>query len=67
MRDYHSTVLKGVQINNHILSPPPKVQVNKDNIHIPKEALLGSFRESTDSTNPYNILTTFWAVIFHHA
>ena len=56
-RDYHSAVLKDVKINNKVPAPPPKIAVNKDNIHIPQNALLQSFKQSGDPKNPHNILT----------
>ena len=35
VRGYHSTVLSGIQVNEKKLAPPPKVEVNRNNIHIP--------------------------------
>ena len=46
--DYHSIILKGIEIYNQKLAPPPKVQVNRNNINIPQEALY----ESNELENP---------------
>ena len=55
VRDYHSTVLKGVKINNQTIAHPPMVLVYENNINIPQEALLGVFKQCNAADNPYNI------------
>ena len=56
IKDYHKTVLPDVKINNHILTAPLRVQVNKDNIGFPLECILKSFQRSTKDDNPYHQL-----------
>ena len=55
-RDYHNMVLKNVRVNNESLPPPKLVLVNKNNVNLVHEALLRSFRKSTDPENPYHVL-----------
>ena len=57
IKDYHKTVLPEVKINNQILTAPPKIQVNKDNIGFPlkqSDCILKSFQRSTKDDNPYH-------------
>ena len=57
VREYHTTVLKDTEIDKRKIAPPPKVRLNKDNIRIPQNALLITFRKDTQNKgNPYNIL-----------
>ena len=56
VREYHSTVLKGVEGNGRKLLLPPKVTLNKNNISEVQKAILTSYRECQDSGNPYAAL-----------
>ena len=56
IKDDHKTVLPDVKINNQILTAPPRVQVNKDNIGFPLDCILKSFQRSTKDDNPYHQL-----------
>ena len=56
IRDYHRVVLPDIKIDNRKLSAPPKVQIDRNNIHKPLRAILESFKEGPDILNPYNIL-----------
>ena len=54
--EYHTTALKNIEIDKRQIAPPPKVRLNKDNISIPQNALLNTFRKDTQNKgNPYNI------------
>ena len=55
--EYHTTALKNIEIDKRQIAPPPKVRLNKDNISIPQNALLNTFRKDTQNKgNPYNVL-----------
>lgn len=56
VREYHKTVLKGVEVNGHSLLPPPRVRLNKNNINVAQKALLSSYRTSDKENNPYAAL-----------
>ena len=56
IKDYHKTVLTDVKINGEILTAPPRVQVNKDNIGFLLDCILQSFQRSTKDDNPYHQL-----------
>ena len=57
VRQYHTTVLKDIEIDKRKIAPSPKVRLNKDNISIPQNALLNTFRKDTQNKgNPPNIL-----------
>ena len=56
IQDYHKTVLPDVKINNQILTAPPRVQVNKDNIGFPLDCILKSSQPLTKYDNPYHLL-----------
>ena len=58
VKDYHNTVLSGVEVNNCKLAPPPKVQLNKNNIFKAQNAILDSYRHSKEEDNPYNQLNS---------
>ena len=50
-------VLKDIEIYKRNNIPLQKVRLNKDNISIPQNALLNTFRKDTQNKgNPYNIL-----------
>ena len=52
-----TTDLKDIGISKRKIVPPPKVRLNKDNISIPQNALLNTFRmDSQNKGSPYNIL-----------
>ena len=53
VREYHSTVLASVEINNKKIAPHSKVALNKDNIHVAQSALLKSYQNDAGETNPY--------------
>lgn len=53
VREYHSTVLSGVEINNCRVAPPPKVKLNKNNISQVQSAILESYKQSSVEGNPY--------------
>ena len=55
-QDYHNVVLKRVKVNDELIPPPKRVLVNKNNVHLVHEALLRSFKKSTDPENPYHVL-----------
>ena len=57
VREYHTTVLKDIEIDKRKIAPPPKVRLKKDNISIPQNALLNTFRKDTQNKgNLYHIL-----------
>ena len=56
VREYHQSVLSNVEINNCKVAPPPKVQLNKNNISKVQSAILKVFKESNDDKNPYAML-----------
>ena len=56
IKDYHRKVLPDIKINNLLLTSPPIVQVNKDNIDLPLDCLLNSFKLATKEENPYHQL-----------
>ena len=59
VRDYHKTVLAGVEINKCKLAPPPKVLLNVKNIRIVQNAILETYKNSYQSKNPYRILKSY--------
>ena len=60
VREYHSNVLAGVEINYQKIAPPSKVVLNKDNIHVAQSALLKSYQNDTGKTNPYQDLRSYY-------
>ena len=54
VREYHTTVLKDIEIGNKTIALPPKVRSNKDHINI-LNAQLNIFTGNTHNHNPYNI------------
>ena len=55
-REYHQSVLSNVEINNLNVAPPPKVQLNKNNISKVQSPILKAFKESNDDKNNYAML-----------
>ena len=68
VREYHTVVLKDVEICKKKVPPPPRVLLDYNNIHVPQRALLASFKQSTDVGNPYCTLRSKsgdWYSIMH--
>ena len=59
VREYHPTVLAGVEINNQKIAPLSKVVLNKDNIHVVQSALLKLYQNDTEETDPYQDLRSY--------
>ena len=56
VREYHTTVLKDTEIDKRKITSHPKVRKNKDNISVPQNTLLNTFRKDTQiKGNPYDI------------
>ena len=55
VREYHTTVLKDIEIVNKTIALPPKVRLSKDDINI-LNAKLNTFTNDTHNHNPLNIL-----------
>ena len=55
VREYHTTVLKDIEIVNKTIALPPKVRLSKDDINI-LNAQLNTFTNDTHNHNPLNIL-----------
>ena len=64
VREYRSTVLAGVEINNQKIAPPSKVVLNKDNVHVAQSALLKSYQNYTEETNPYQDLRSYYGKFY---
>ena len=44
IREYHASVISNVEINNCEIAPPPKVQLNKNNISEVQSAIFKTFK-----------------------
>ena len=64
IREYHSTVLASVEINNKKIAPHSKVALNKDNIHVAQSALLKSYQNDAGETNPYQGLRSYYGKFY---
>ena len=64
VREYRSTVLASVEINNQKIAPPSKVVLNKDNVHVAQSALLKSYQNYTEETNPYQDLRSYYGKFY---
>ena len=64
VREYRSTVLAGVEINNQKIAPPSKVVLNEDNVHVAQSALLKSYQNYTEETNPYQDLRSYYGKFY---
>ena len=57
VRESHTTILKDIKIYKRRIASPPNVRLNKDNITVPQNTLLNTFRNDTQNKcYPYNIL-----------
>ena len=64
VREYHSTILAGAEINNKKIAPPSKVVLDKDKIHVAQSALLKSYQNDTGETNPYQDLRSYYGKLY---
>ena len=56
VRDYHNTILAGVEINKCRFVPPPKVLLNVNNITTVQSAILETYKNGDHWNNSYRIL-----------
>ena len=60
MKSYHSTVIKGIEINGCAVAPPKKIMLNEHNIAQIQHAAFKAFKESENHNNPCNALKGYY-------
>lgn len=64
--NHQGSVLKGVEVNNKILSPPSKEPINRNNICLVQKVPPEEFKTNTSIDNQYKALEGFSGQFFSH-